>query len=52
VRELDISYIYLGQIERITHGYYIEDKFEQLRAQGSLEVVFRNEKTTIYKVVE
>jgi uncharacterized membrane protein len=52
IEELDISYIYIGQIERITHGASIADKFEQLRAQGALEMVFENEQTRIYKVVK
>jgi uncharacterized membrane protein len=46
---LDISYIYIGQVERITYGPQIDDKFEQLRQQGELEVVFENEKTKIYE---
>jgi uncharacterized membrane protein len=49
--ELNISYIYVGQLERITYGDYIVDKFEQLRAQGTLELVFENEQTRIYKRV-
>jgi uncharacterized membrane protein len=49
IDQLDISYIYIGQIERITYGHYIENKFEQLRMQGALELVFENEKTKIYK---
>lgn len=52
IHELGISYIYDGQIERITHGAFISDKFEQLRAQGALELVFENEQTRIYKVVK
>jgi uncharacterized membrane protein len=51
INQLGISYIYIGQIERIIHGAAIQDKFEQLRAQGALEVVFENEQTKIYKVV-
>jgi len=52
IHQLDISYIYDGQIERITHGAFISDKFEQLRAQGALELVFENEQTKIYRVVQ
>ena len=48
IDELNISYIYIGQIERITHNAYIDEKFEQLRQQGSLELVFENEMTKIY----
>ncbi len=52
INQLDLSYIYDGQIERITHGVASSDKFEQLRAQGALELVFQNEQTKIYKVVK
>jgi YYY domain-containing protein len=51
IHQLRLNYIYDGQIERITHGPFISNKFEQLRAQGALEVVFENEQTKIYKVV-
>jgi len=46
---LDISYIYIGQVERATYGEQVGDKFEQLRAQGELELVFENEETKIYR---
>jgi uncharacterized membrane protein len=49
IDQLDISYIYIGQIERITYGSFVDDKFEQLRSQGALELVFENDKTKIYK---
>jgi YYY domain-containing protein len=52
INKLGIDYIYVGQIERITHGAYIEEKFEQLHQQGALELVFENEKTKIYRVVK
>jgi uncharacterized membrane protein len=52
IDQLDIGYIYDGQIERITHGTFITDKFEKLRAQGALELVFENEQTRIYQVVK
>lgn len=52
IHDLRISYIYDGQIERITHGAFISDKFEQLRAQGVLELVFQNEQTKIYRVIK
>ena len=48
IDQLNISYIYLGQVERITYGDQIEAKFEELRRQGALELVFKNEKTKIY----
>lgn len=49
IDELDISYIYIGQLERITYGDYAVEKFEQLQNQGALELVFENAKTKIYK---
>jgi len=49
IDRLGISYIYVGQIERITHGEHIEEKFELLHQQGALELIFENEKTKIYK---
>jgi uncharacterized membrane protein len=52
IDQLGIGYIYDGQIERITHGTFITDKFEKLRAQGALELVFENEQTRIYQVVK
>ena len=52
INQLGIDYIYVGQIERITHGAYIEEKFEQLHQQGALELVFENERTKIYRVVK
>lgn len=52
IDQLDISYIYIGQLERIVYGDYIDDKFEQLRSRGELELVFENEKTKIYKRIK
>jgi uncharacterized membrane protein len=49
IDELGISYIYLGQIERATYGEHVGQKFEQLRTQGVLELVYENEQTKIYK---
>jgi YYY domain-containing protein len=49
IDELGISYIYLGQIERATYGDHVAQKFEQLRTQGILELVYENEETKIYK---
>jgi hypothetical protein len=48
---LGINYIYVGQVERILYGDYVEEKFEQLYRQGELELVFENEKTKIYRRV-
>ncbi|MEW5958894.1 MAG: DUF2298 domain-containing protein [Chloroflexota bacterium] len=51
IDQLDISYIYVGQIERITYGEQVTAKFELLRRQGALELVFENEQTRIYQYV-
>jgi uncharacterized membrane protein len=47
--ELNISYVYIGQIERATYGSSVEDKFQQLQQQGHLDLVFENDQTKIYK---
>ncbi len=49
IQQLKIDYIYIGQVERVTHGVTVGDKFEQLTQQGMLEVVFANEQTKIYR---
>jgi uncharacterized membrane protein len=47
--QLNIRYVYIGQIERITHGPQVGEKFDHLSRQGALELVFENETTKIYK---
>jgi YYY domain-containing protein len=47
--ELKIDLIYFGQLERYLHPQ-AEAKFEQLVAQGQLERLYQNERTTIYAV--
>ncbi|MCB9077420.1 MAG: glycosyltransferase family 39 protein [Anaerolineaceae bacterium] len=49
IDQLNITYIYVGQVERATYGPFVGDKFEILREQGQLELVFENAKTKIYK---
>ncbi|MCB0166029.1 MAG: glycosyltransferase family 39 protein [Anaerolineae bacterium] len=49
INQLNIDYIYVGQVERATYGPFVGDKFETLRQQGQLELVFENAKTKIYK---
>jgi YYY domain-containing protein len=48
----DVSYIYVGALER--NYYWPEgiDKFQQMAASGTLEVVFQDEAVTIYEVKE
>jgi uncharacterized membrane protein len=49
IDQLDITYIYIGQLERSTYGDFVEDKFKQLQERGDLELVFENSQTRIYK---
>jgi len=51
IDRLRITYIYIGQLERIVYPPQALIKFEQMAQQGLLEIVFRNEKTTVYQVV-
>jgi YYY domain-containing protein len=50
IEELDIRYIYIGQLERNYYNAAGLEKFEQMAQNGDLRVVFRNEGTTIYEV--
>lgn len=49
IDQLSITYIYIGQVERATYGVLVDDKFEALRQQGHLELVFENGETKIYR---
>ena len=67
IQTLDISYIYLGQLEQTLYNpkltgtlmqwgvtYYASSglgKFDTLRAEGRLELVYQNERTRIYRAV-
>jgi YYY domain-containing protein len=51
IQQLDISYIYVGQLERAVYtqpGSLI--KFDALAAQGRLTIAYQNERTRIYQV--
>jgi uncharacterized membrane protein len=50
--ELGIDYIYTGQLERIVYPDEGLAKFERMAAEGLLEVVYANERVTIYQVVQ
>jgi YYY domain-containing protein len=50
IEQLDISYLYVGPLERVTYPAEGLGKLEQMAAQGMLSVPFRNERVTIYKV--
>jgi len=67
IQQLRISYIYIGQLERtlydpeiarLVQGWGVSfldpagyDKFDILRAQGRLELVYENARTRIYRVI-
>ena len=50
IEELEIRYIYIGQLERGVYGDGVVQKFETLVEQDELEPVFSNDKTIIYRV--
>ena len=50
IDELDITYIYVGQLERALYGEGIKARFDALAAQGALAVVFENAETSVYRV--
>ncbi len=51
INELDIDYIYVGQLERIVYSPEALAKFDQLVQQGVLEIVYRNDGVVIYRVL-
>lgn len=50
LRQYDVRYIYLGQLERLAYPDVGLDKFSRLAAQGKLERVYANERTEIYRI--
>lgn len=52
IQDLHIRYIYIGQLERNYYNVAGLAKFEQMAQSGDLRVVFHNEGTTIYEVIE
>ena len=50
-QELDVSYIYFGQLEQVLYGDQPRHMFDQLAGQGRLILVYENERTWIYQVV-
>ena len=50
--ELGIDYIYVGQLERIVTPAESLAKFEQMAAEGLLEVAYSNDQVIIYRVVD
>jgi YYY domain-containing protein len=51
IDELDIDYIYAGQLEQKLHPDAVV-RLQELAANGLLDIAFENERTTIHKVVE
>ena len=49
--QLQIEYIYFGQLERVIYGDQDVTKFDPLVQQGALDLVFENAQTKIYRVV-
>ena len=50
IEKYHIEYIYLGQLERIAYAPQGLPKFEWMRDDGLLRVVYQNDKVTIYRV--
>ena len=49
--ELEIRYVYIGQLERSVYDAAGLAKFDEMVEQGILEVPFENEKVRIYRFV-
>ncbi|MCS7222370.1 MAG: DUF2298 domain-containing protein [Anaerolineae bacterium] len=49
--QLRISYIYVGKLERTLFPPESLAKFDQMTAEGRLEVVFQNEQVKLYRVI-
>ena len=47
----DVGYVYVGQLEWVYYQPQGLLKFDQMAAAGYLEEVYRNDGTSIYKVV-
>jgi YYY domain-containing protein len=52
LRKYEVRYIYVGDVERIYYPGTGLEKFELMRAQGLLDLVYHNERVRIYQVVE
>lgn len=47
---LGVTYVYVGQLERIAHGEAVSAKFAQMADMGVLETVFDNGVVAVYQV--
>ncbi|GAB4516209.1 MAG: hypothetical protein Kow0047_28150 [Anaerolineae bacterium] len=50
LRQLRVSYIYLGQLERILFPPEVLAKFDRMAQDGRLDVLYQNPAVTIYRV--
>jgi uncharacterized membrane protein len=50
IKELSVSYIYVGQLERIAYGDVGLAKFETMVQAGQLERAYSNQAVSIYRV--
>ena len=50
IRELYISYIYVGQLERSVYDPAGLAKFDRMQEEGNLDLVYENERVRIYEV--
>jgi len=50
IGELHVSYIYVGQLEHAVYDRAGLAKFDEMVRLGELELVYENERTTIYRV--
>lgn len=51
LKELNVTLIYVGTLEKISYGETAMSKFEELAASGKLIVLFNNDAVTIYQLV-
>jgi YYY domain-containing protein len=50
LRRYNVRYIYVGEVERIYYPAEGLDKFERMRADGQLSLVYQNDQVRIYQV--
>jgi uncharacterized membrane protein len=51
ISKMDVSYIYVGQLEQSVYPSEGLEKFEALRAEGELDLVYQNPGVKVYQVV-
>jgi YYY domain-containing protein len=50
LREYDVTYLYVGELERNYYSISGLTKFQDMEAQGKLSVVYKNQEVTVYQV--